>query len=128
MTRSKRVHGEKPLFWTEPSKDDLLDFPEAVIDEIGTALSVAQFGGKHPSAKPWRGEGPGVFEGVEDHRAETFRLVYTVKFANAIYVLHAFQKKSPSGIMTARKDIELIGRRLDESKADYKARYAKDKK
>ncbi len=127
MTRQKREPGEKPLFWTGSSKDDLLAFPEAVIDEIGTALSVAQFGGKHPSAKPWRGEGPGVFEVVEDHRADTYRAVYTVKFENAVYVLHAFQKKSPSGIKTARKDVELIARRLNDAKADYEVRYAKGK-
>jgi hypothetical protein len=59
MTRLKRVPGEKPLFWVGSSKEDLLTFPEGVQDEIGTALSVAQFGGKHPAAKPWRGEGPG---------------------------------------------------------------------
>jgi predicted XRE-type DNA-binding protein len=64
MTRPKRVAGEKPLFWTGSSKNDLLAFPEAVIDEIGTALGLAQFGGKHPSAKPWRGEGLAVFEGL----------------------------------------------------------------
>ena len=127
MTRQKRAPGEKPLFWTGSSKDDLLAFPEAVIDEIGTALSVAQFGGKHPSAKPWRGEGPGVFEVVEDHRADTYRVVYTVKFESAVYVLHAFQKKSPSGKKTARKDVKLIARRLNEAKADYEARYAKEK-
>jgi phage-related protein len=92
MTRPKSVPGEKPLFWTGSSKDDLLAFPEAVIDEIGTALSVAQFGGKHPSAKPWRGEGPGVFEVVEGHRGDTYRAVYTVKFEKAVYVLHAFQE------------------------------------
>src|SRR5580700_6196090 len=112
MTRPRRVTGEKPLFWTGSSKDDLLAFPDAVIHEIGTALSVAQFGRKHPSAKPWRGEGPGVFEVVEDHRADTYRAVYTVKFESAIYVLHAFQKKSPSGIATARTDSELIAKRL----------------
>jgi phage-related protein len=95
---------------------------------MGTALSVAQFGGKHPSAKPWRGEGPGVFELVEDHRADTYRVVYTVNFENAIYVLHAFQKKSPTGIKTARADIKLIARWLREARADYEARYAKDKK
>ncbi len=128
MTRPKRVPGEKPLFWTGLSKDDLLGFPEAVIDEIGTALSVAQFGGKHPSAKPWRGQGPGVFEVVEDHRTDTYRAVYTVKFERAVYVLHAFQKKSPSGIKTARKHVELIGRRLNEARADYEARYATEKK
>jgi phage-related protein len=128
VTRSKRVPGEKPLFWTGSSKDDLLRFPEAVINEIGTALSVAQFGGKHPNAKPWRGEGPGVFEVVEDYRADTFRLVYTVKFERAVYVLHSFQKKSPSGVKTARKDVELIGRRLNEARADYEVRYGQEKK
>jgi phage-related protein len=128
VARPNRVHGEKPLFWTGSSKDDLLDFPAAVIYEFGTALSVAQFGGKHPSAKPWRGQGPGVFEVVADHRADTYRAVYTVAFENAIYVLHAFQKKSPSGIKTARKDVELIARRLHEARADYEVRHAKDKK
>jgi phage-related protein len=128
MTRPMRVAGEKPLFWTGSSKNDLMAFPEAVIDEIGTAISVAQFGGKHPNAKPWRGEGPGVFEVVEDHRADTYRAVYTVKFENAVYVLHAFKKKSPSGIKTARKDVELIARRLCEARADYEVRYAEDKK
>src|SRR5260370_35535915 len=128
MARPKRVPGEKPLFWTGSSKDDLLSLPVAVIAEIGTALSVAQFGGKHPNAKPWRGEGPGVFEVVEDHRADTYRAVYTVKFGRAVYVLHAFQKKSPSGIKTARKDVELIARRLNEARADYKVRYGQAKK
>src|SRR5258708_309624 len=128
MTRPKRVTGEKPLFWTGSSKGDLLAFPEAVIDEIGTALSVAQFGGKHPSAKPWRGEGPGIFEVVEDHRADTYRAVYTVRFEGAVYVLHAFQKKSPSGARTARKDVELISRRINEARTDYEVRYGKEKK
>jgi phage-related protein len=71
MARSKRVPGEKPLFWIRSAKSDLLDFHEAVKDEIGVALSVAQFGGKHPSAKPWKGEGAGVLEIVEDHRGDT---------------------------------------------------------
>ena len=128
MTRPKRAPGEKPLFWTGSSKDDLLAFPEAVKDDIGTALSVAQFGGKHPHTKPWRGEGPGVFEVVKDHRADTFRAVYTVKFESAVYVLHAFHKKSPSGIKTARKDVELIGRRLNEARTDYEVRYGKREK
>ena|SRR5437016_13047323 len=89
MARPKRVPGESPLFWMGSSKNDLLAFPEPVQDEIGTALSVAQFGGKHPSAKPWRAEGPGVFEVVEDHRGDTYRAVYTVRFEGVVYVLHA---------------------------------------
>jgi phage-related protein len=128
MARGKRVPGEKPLLWVGSSKDDLLAFPEAVKDEVGTALSVAQFGGRHPSAKNWKGEGPGVFEVVEDHRGDTYRAAYTVKFAGAVYVLHAFQKKSPSGMRTARKDSDLIGRRLREAKADYEVRYGKGEK
>ena len=128
MTRPKRVPGEKPLFWTGSSKEDLLAFPEAVIDEIGTALSVAQFGGKHPNAKPWRGQGPGVFEVVEDHRGDTYRAAYTVKFESAVYLLHAFQKKSPGGVKTARKDVNLIARRLNEARADYEVRYGTEEK
>jgi len=103
-------------------------FPEPVQDEIGTALSVAQFGGKHPSAKPWRGEGPGVFEVVEDHRGDAYRAVYTVRFEGVVYVLHAFQKKSPSGIRTSRSDIELIARRLNGARKDFEVRYGKDQK
>ena len=128
MTRQKRVAGEKPLFWIGSSREDLSAFPEIVKDEIGTALSVAQFGGKHPSAKPWRGEGPGVFEVAEDHRGDTYRAVYTVRFEKAVYVLHAFQKKSPSGIRTAKKDIDLIKRRLNETRLDFEVRYGENKK
>ena len=127
MARQNRVPGEKLLFWVGSSKDDLLAFPDAVIDEMGTALSVAQFGGKHPKAKPWRGQGPGVFEIVEDHRGDTYRSVYTVRFEKAVYVLHAFQKKSPSGVKTPKRDISLIDRRLQEARVDYETRYGKTK-
>jgi len=128
MARLTRVPGEKPLFWIGSAKSDLLDFPEAVKDEMGVALSVAQFGGKHPSAKPWKGEGSGVLEIVEEHRGDTYRAVYTVKFENAAYVLHAFQKKSPKGIRTAQPDVELVSRRLKAASEDYEARYGKRKK
>jgi phage-related protein len=128
MARSKRVPGEKPLFWIGSAKDDLLEFPEVVKDELGVALSVAQFGGKHPKAKPWKGEGPGVLEIVEDHRGDTYRAVYTVKFESATYVLHAFQKKSPKGIKTAQTDVELVSRRLKTASEDYEARYGRRKK
>ena len=128
MARSQNVPGEKPLFWVGTSKRDLLDFPEAVKDETGVALSVAQFGGKHPSAKPWKGEGPSVLEIVENYRGDTYRAVYTVKFESAVYVLHAFQKKSPRGIRTARPDVELITRRLKAASEDYEVRYGKRKK
>ena len=118
---------EKIVLWVGSSKRDLLRFPEKVIDEVGTALSAAQFGGMHPAAKPWKGEGPGMFEIVEDHDRATYRAVYTVQFAKAIYVLHCFQKKSPRGIKTARPDIDLICSRLKDARSDYEARYGNDK-
>ena len=115
--------GEKPLFWVGSSREDLLRFPETVKDSIGAALSVAQFGGKHPAAKPWKGEGPGVFEVVDDFMGNTFRTVYTVRFAQAVYVLHAFQKKSPRGIATAQRDVELVGKRLKLARQHFEDRY-----
>jgi phage-related protein len=84
MARSRNLPGEKPLFWVGSSKNDLLAFPEAVKDDIGLCLSVAQFGGKHPKAKPWKGEGPGVFEIVQDHKGDTDRAVCIVRFEHAV--------------------------------------------
>jgi len=128
MARLRKVPGEKPLFWIGSSREDLLGFPELVKGEVGNALSVAQFGGKHPKAKPWRGEGPGVFEIVEDYRGDAYRAIYTVSFGHAIYVLHAFQKKSPKGIKTAQTDVELIAKRLKTAAQDHEARYGKQKR
>jgi phage-related protein len=117
---------EKLLHWVGQSKRDLLAFPEEVIDDVGYALGVVQFGATPPSTKPWRGEGPGVFEIVEDFRGDAYRAVYTVRFEKAIYVLHCFQKKSPSGKRTARTDIALIHDRLRLAQDDYKERYGKE--
>lgn len=78
------VTGEKPLDWVGSSKRDFLAFPAQVKDEMGYALGLAQFGAKHPSAKPWKGEGPGIFELVEDHAGDTYRAVYTVRFAEVV--------------------------------------------
>jgi phage-related protein len=120
--------GEKPLDWVGSSKKDFLGFPEPVKDEMGNALGLAQFGGKHPSAKPWKGQGSGVFELVENHDGSTYRAAYTVRFAEIVYVLHAFQKKSPSGIRTAQIDVELVERRLKVAQQDHEARYGKSKR
>lgn len=119
------AHGERPLYWVGSAKRDLMAFPEAVKDAIGTALSVAQFGGKHPGAKPWKGVGPGVLEVVEDHDGNTYRAVYTVRFRCAAYVLHCFQKKSHRGIRTPRPDVELVSKRLMLARQDDEDRYGK---
>jgi phage-related protein len=124
----KLAEGERPLDWMGSSKRDFLSFPDAVKDEMGTALGLAQFGGKHPKAKPWKGQGAGIFEVVENHRGDTYRAIYTVRFREVVYVLHAFQKKSPKGIKTARTDIELIERRLRAAQRDYEARYGKTRR
>jgi len=116
--------GEKPLECVSSSKNDFRSFPDSVRPEMGKALGLAQFGGKHPSAKPWTGQGPGVFELVEDHDGDTYRAVYTVRFQDVVYVLHAFQKKSPSRIRTAQLDIDMIERRLRLAQQDYQARMA----
>ena len=95
---------------------------------MGNALGLAQFGGKHPSAKPWKRRGPGVFELVENHDGNAYRVVYTVRFKEVVYVLHVFQKKSPKGIKTAQVDVDLVERRLKIAQQDYEGRYGKAKR
>ena len=119
MVRVPPDENEKPLIWVGSALDDLKEFPDEVQDDIGTALSAAQFGRKPPSAKPWHGEGPGVFEIVEDFSTDTYRAVYTVRFPSAVYVLHAFQKKSSTGRKTDKRDVELISRRLRQARTHY---------
>ena len=122
MVRHPVTTGEKPLHWVGSSKRDFLAFPAPVQGDMGYALGVAQLRGKHPNAKPWKGEGPGVFEVVENFDGDTYRTAYTVRFEGAVYVLHAFQKKSPSGIRTASQDVELIRERLKRAREDYETR------
>jgi len=94
-----------------------------VVSEMGYALGLAQLGGKHPAAKPWKGQGPGVLELVQQRDGNAYRAVYAVRFAKAIYVLHAFQKKSPHGIKTDRRDVDLVARRLKAAQLDYAQQY-----
>lgn len=113
---------EKPLHWVASAKKDYQAFPTEVQADMGYALGLAQLGAKHPHAKPWKGEGPGVLEIVEDHRGDTYRAVYTVRFEGVVYVLHAFQKKSKSGIKTPQEDVRLISERLKRAQQDYESR------
>lgn len=95
----------KPLRWTGSAKKDLLKFPEKVQNLVGFALYFAQRGDKHPSAFVMKGFGAAsVLEVIEDHDGDTYRAVYTVRFRDAIWVLHCFQKKSKHGIATPSKD------------------------
>jgi phage-related protein len=109
---------ERPLYWIGSSLDDLRSFPEDVIDIIGYALHLAQHGGRHPDAKPLKGfQGASVLEVVENFDGDTYRAVYTVRFRDAVHVLHAFQKKSRRGIKTPKPDLDLIRKRLSAVQA-----------
>jgi phage-related protein len=106
----------KPVIWVGSSRNDLRAFPGPVRERMGYALYVAQSGGKHRDTKTLSGfGGAGVVELVKDFRGDTFRAVYTLRCAGAVYVLHAFQKKSKTGRETAHRDIELVRQRLREA-------------
>ena len=106
----------RPVVWVGSSRKDLREFPDPVQDHMGYALYLAQRGGKHRDTKPLTGFGGAVVvEIIKDHRGDTFRAVYTLRYQGAVYVLHAFQKKSKSGRETPRRDMELIQQRLREA-------------
>jgi len=106
----------KDLYWVGSSKKELGTLPDEVVDMFGYALHLAQSGLKHDHAKPLKGFG-GVLEVVEDFKRDTYRAVYTVKFKDAVYVLHCFQKKSKQGIKTPKPNLDMIRERLKAAKA-----------
>ncbi len=115
--------GLKPVFWVGSSRNDLRAMPDGVCRGIGQALYTAQQGGTDRSAKPLKGFGGArVMEIVERDASGAYRAVYTAQFAEAIYVLHVFQKKSKRGIATPKPDIDLIRRRLGEVERHYRER------
>jgi phage-related protein len=115
---------ERPLVWVGSSRRALRCFPRAVRRDIGQALYAAQQGETDPSAKPLRGFGGGsVHEVVAEYHGDTWRTVYVVRFAEAIYVLHAFQKKSKRGIATPKREIDLVHRRLAEAERLHRERH-----
>jgi phage-related protein len=107
---------DTPLEFIGTSREDLTAFPLPAKHSIGFALRSAQKGGKHPDAKPLKGfTGAGVLEIVSDFDGNTFRAVYTVRLKGVVYVLHAFQKKSRTGIKTPQDEIDKIRRRLKQA-------------
>lgn len=113
----------RPLFWVASAKDDLKRFPDDVQDLMGQALLDAQYGDKHPAARPLQGFGSaGVLEIVDDDDGNTFRAIYTVRLRSGVYVLHAFQKKSRHGIKTDLQDMELVRARLRRAEDEDMAR------
>jgi phage-related protein len=102
----------KPVVWLGDTLATLRTCPEDVQDEVGDALYLAQIGTKYVGAKPLKGLGSGVVEDVADHRGDTYRAVYTVRFAERVYVLPVFQKKAKKGIATPQSEIDLVRPRL----------------
>jgi phage-related protein len=116
----------RPLLWVASSKRDYDGFPARVQEAMGFELFLAQTGQHPPSAKPLRGLGSGTVKLIEDFVGDTYRAVYTVHFAEAVYVLHAFKKKSKRGRKTPQSEIDLIRRRLTEAARDYAQRYGNE--
>jgi phage-related protein len=115
----------KDLIWVGSSKRDYMGSPGAVQDDMGFALYLAQQGKEHLSAKALKGfGGRGVLELVESHEGNAYRAVYTVRFEGAVYVLHAFQKKSKRGIATPQLEIDAVKRRLNDAETIHQARTA----
>jgi phage-related protein len=113
----------KNIIWIGSSRADLQEFPAEVKEVMGYALYQAQLGLKHPAAKPLRGfGGAGVLEVAEDYQSDTYRAVYTVRFPQFLYVLHAFQKKSKKGVTTPKPDLDLIKTRLRSAEEHYRLR------
>ncbi|MBM3739097.1 MAG: addiction module toxin RelE [Acidobacteria bacterium] len=113
----------RPLRWVGSARSDLKSFPSPVRWEIGQALYAAQNGDMDPAAKPMKGfAGGSVLEIAAPFDGDTWRAVYTVRFRDAVYVLHAFQKKSKQGIATPKKDLDLIKKRLRDAELDNKRR------
>ncbi|MBD8873200.1 type II toxin-antitoxin system RelE/ParE family toxin [Rhodanobacter sp. DHB23] len=111
----------RPLAWIASSRKDLMAMPDDVRDTFGYALHLAQTGDKHEQARPLKGFGSaGVLEVVESDADGTYRAVYTVRFEDAVYVLHCFQKKSTHGIATPKPDMDLIRERLKLAEAHAK--------
>jgi phage-related protein len=120
---NNRTGTERPVIWIGSSRRDLRGFPREVRRNIGQALYAGQQGETDPSAKPLRGFGGGsVLEIIAEHHGDTWRTVYTVRYAEAIYVLHAFQKKSKRGIATPKKDMDIIHQRLAEAERLHRER------
>lgn len=118
----------RPLFWVASSKRDYKVFPGAVQEGFGFELFLVQIGQHPPSAKPLKGLGSGVLELIENFDGDTYRAVYAVRFKDAVYILHAFKKKSKRGSQTPKSDIDLIKRRLMAAAEDHGSRFGKESK
>ena len=106
----------RPISWVKAARKQFERFPEEVQDEALSALTIAAEGAKADTAKPLKGLGSGILEIVLNDRSGTYRVVYAVQIGDDVWVLHAFQKKSKTGIKTPREEIEVVRERLKRLK------------
>ncbi|MCO6186713.1 type II toxin-antitoxin system RelE/ParE family toxin [Rhizobium sp. L1K21] len=116
----------KSLRWIGSSYEDYMEFPQAVHDTMGYAIHRVQEGKIPRHSKVLKGSQSGAVEIIDDHDGDTYRAVYTVKFAEVVYILHAFKKKSKKGIATPKSDLDLIRQRLRMAEEDYRTNAIKE--
>lgn len=116
------IRNTRPISWIKSARKAFDAFPSGAQDDILSALTFAGEGGFPTDAKPLKGVGPGVFEIALRHRTDAYRAVYTVQFRDTIWVVHAFQKKSKSGIKTPREEIDLVEERIRRLKENLNER------
>jgi phage-related protein len=110
------MRSTRPISWLKAAKRDFEDFPDEAQLVMRRALTVAAEGGKADKAKPLKGVEGGVFEIALAHRGEAYRVIYAVRIGDAVWVIHAFRKKSKTGIKTPHKEVDLIRDRLKRLK------------
>lgn len=114
------IRDTRPISWVKAALKDFQKFSKGAQLEIRRALTVAAEGSKAENAKPMKGLGSGVFEIALKYRNGAYRVVYALQIGEAIWVVHAFQKKSKTGIKTPRQNIDLIKKRIKDLKAFLK--------
>ncbi len=119
----KKGPDQRRLFFMRSCDRDLNALPKDVKEEFIAGLTIARLGGTPPRMEPWKGEGSGVYELVEDYLGNTYRAVYTVRYKEALYVLHVFQKKSKRGIKTPQLDKQKVHSRLKDAEAHYEQNF-----
>lgn len=110
------MRNTRPISWIKAARRDFEEFPDAVQGDMLSALTIAADGSKSEKAKPFKGVEGGVFEIALKHRGDAFRVIYAVKIGTAVWVIHAFQKKSKTGIKTPQMDVAIIYERLKRLK------------
>lgn len=112
------VHDTRPIGWIKAARKDFEKFPKSVRDRINSALTIAAEGRKAEIVKPMKGLGAGVMEIALRYQTNAYRMIYVTEIAGTLWVVHAFQKKSKTGIKTPKPEMDLIRERLKRLKRE----------